>query len=115
MDAYAVVAHANALHAGVLDIDAHVRSGCIQAVLQQFLDDGSRPLHHFARRNLIGHELAERPNARAQLPLPLPDGINNTWPTRMRSPAKRLTARRLPVETRLRWAISDNVSPRLIT
>ena len=115
VDANAVVTHADALHAGLFDIDADVRSTGIQAVLQQLLDDRRRPLHDFAGGDLIGDERAQRPNPSVQPPLPWPSGINNTWPVRMRSPTKLFRARRLRMETRLRSATSDNVSPRLMT
>ena len=59
MDAAAVVAHANAPHAGLFDVDADDRRRGVEAVLQELLDDGRRALHDFAGGDLIGHEFAQ--------------------------------------------------------
>ena len=63
MDAAAVVAHANAPHAGLLDLYADGRRPGIEAVFQQFLNDGGRALHHLSGGDLIGDEVRQRPDA----------------------------------------------------
>ena len=117
MDAKAIVAHPYASDARLFHVDANGLRAGVQAVFQQLLDDGGRALDNLAGRDLIGDELAQGANAAAsaQLPPPPPNGISKIWPTRIRSLDKLFTARKRRIETRLRWAISESVSPRLIT
>ncbi len=62
----AVVAHANQRLAPVLQLDADRSGAGIEAVLDQLLDDGGRPLDDFARRDLIGDGPGKYLDARAR-------------------------------------------------
>ncbi len=53
VDAAAVVTHPDALPAALLDIDLDAAGTGIQAVLQQFLDHGRRPLDDLAGGDLV--------------------------------------------------------------
>ena len=59
----AVVRHANQPLSALLNLDANRVGTRIQSVLEQFLDDGSRPLHHLARGDFVGHSLWQYANA----------------------------------------------------
>ncbi len=52
-DAAAVVAHAHEADAAALDVDLDAVRAGIEAVLDQLLDDGGRPLDHFAGGDLV--------------------------------------------------------------
>ena len=85
MDAQAVVAHADPLHARLIDVDPDGRGLGVEAVFDKLLDDGRGPLNDLAGGDLVCDELAKWPYASGQLPLALPKGMNSTCPMSMRS------------------------------
>ena len=51
----AVVGDADQLASAPLDLDADAGSSGIEGILQQLLDDRSRPVHHLAGGDLVGN------------------------------------------------------------
>src|SRR6266516_1492150 len=59
-DAGAVIGDADKLQSAIHKIDANLRSSCVDAILDQFFDDGGGSLYDFSCSNLggdIGREL----------------------------------------------------------
>ena len=52
-DAAAVIAHAYQTDAATLDVDLDALGAGVEAVLDEFLDDGGRALDHFAGGDLV--------------------------------------------------------------
>ena len=63
-DARAIVLHDDALDAAVLDHCPDGTRARVEAVLDQFLDDGSRPFDDFAGGDLVGDKLGKLVDAR---------------------------------------------------
>ncbi len=61
--AAAVVADADQLPAAGLDFHANAGGAGVERVLEQFLHHRSRPVHHFARGDLVGHLVRKNSNA----------------------------------------------------
>jgi hypothetical protein len=66
LHALAVVTHGDQADAGVFQLDADVPGAGVDGVFNQFLDDGSRPLHHFAGGDLVRHFGRQQPYAPAR-------------------------------------------------
>ena len=64
MDSRAVVGDADQLGPTFEDVDFDAGGQCVEAVLEEFLNDASRTLDHFAGGNLINDEGLERLNPR---------------------------------------------------
>ena len=56
----AVIDHPNARHSATLNPDLDRARTSINAILDQFLHDRGRPLHHFARGHLAGESFGKK-------------------------------------------------------
>src|SRR5262249_39250460 len=61
--AAAVVDDADEAASAGFDVDAQVRGAGVQGIFEELFDDGSRPLHHFARRDFVGDLVGENADA----------------------------------------------------
>ncbi len=61
-DAGAIVTNSNELLATRLDLDRDFGSAGVETVLDQFFDDGCRPLHHLASGDLVDQVTRELAN-----------------------------------------------------
>src|SRR5262249_30754488 len=57
--AAAIVGEVDELAAAAFHLHAHAMRAGVERVLEQLLDDAGRPLHHFARGDLVGDVLAQ--------------------------------------------------------
>ena len=58
-----VILDEDSLATTVFELDADRRGACVDGVVEEFLDHGSRPLDHFASGDLVDERIAEEPNA----------------------------------------------------
>ena len=68
LDAAAIIGNTNITNAAFFDLHSDLRSTRVHCVFRQLLHNGSRPLHHFTRRNLIDRGLVQKPNLRHSHP-----------------------------------------------
>jgi hypothetical protein len=61
--AFTVVGDGDEADAGIFQLDAHVAGAGVERVLDQLLDHRGRPLHHLARRDLVGNLRWQHPYA----------------------------------------------------
>ena len=54
-----IIRHPNQALSAMLNIDLDCISSGVKGILDQLLDNGSRPLDHFSRGDLVGHDLRQ--------------------------------------------------------
>src|SRR5690606_31571 len=82
-DTDAVVAHADQLDAAVFELNVDAVGAGVEAVLEQFLDHGSRTFDDFTGGNLVAQPLAEEVDAGGVGLGHYVVGILSTCPTRI--------------------------------
>ena len=59
-DPFSVVCDTDQAHASVSDLHCERRRPCVDRILAQFLNDGTRPLDYLARSDLVDNSLVQK-------------------------------------------------------
>ncbi len=112
-DTQAIVADANQLCAGGLDVNIHSGGAGIETVFQQLLDHRCRALDDLAGGNLIGEARGKALDKRHKVYCSIQlAGMRRVCPTRILLLFKALYCLSNATVTLKRWAMPDSVSPR---